>query len=148
MTDLKDVLLDDMKIAMKKKKKKRLSVIRMARAAIKNEEIKKRKDLDDEEVIEVLAREVKQHRDSIKEFEKNNRDDRVEELKKEINILLEYLPEQLSDEDISNMIDEVISETNSSSMADMGKVMGKIIPMIKGRADASKVSEFVKSRLQ
>ncbi len=147
MSTLKDELLEDMKIAMKQKDKDRISVIRMARAAIKNVEIDKRKDLVDEEVIEVLAKEVKQRRDSIEEYARVGKDDVVQKLKEEIEILTKYLPRQLTREELETIVDEVVQDTESSSMKDMGKVMGAIMPRIKGRADGKIVSELVKERL-
>lgn len=147
ISDLKDRLVDDMKLAMKAKEKDRLSVIRMARAAIKNVEIDKRKDLTDDEIINVLSKEVKQRKDSIGEYEKAGKSDTVKSLKKEIEVLQEYLPEQLSQEKIEQLIDETIDKTNASSMNDMGKVMGAIMPKIRGRADGSTVNSLVREKL-
>ncbi|MFW5972099.1 MAG: GatB/YqeY domain-containing protein [Bacillota bacterium] len=147
MSSLKEQLLEDMKTAMKNKEKFKLSVIRMVRAAIKNVEIDKRKDLEDNEVIEVLAKEVKQRRDSISEFEKAGKDDTVADLNKEIEILSVYLPEQLDEDEIEKIVDEVISDVEASSMADMGKVMGSIMPKVKGRADGSVVNTIVRKKL-
>jgi len=136
-----------MKKAMKNKEKEKLSVIRMARAAIKNVEIEKRKDLDDDETIEVIAREVKQRKESIKEYEKVGKDNVVEDLKKEIEVLEEYLPEQLTRAEIETLVMEVIKKVGATSMADMGKVMGIIIPEVRGRAGGSEVSAIVKEKL-
>lgn len=147
MSTLKDDLLEDMKIAMKDKDKDRLSVIRLARAAIKNVEIDKRKELTDDEVIEVLAKEVKTRREEIIEYEKAGRPDDVQRLEHEIEILHKYLPRQLSREEIDSLIDEVIAQVNATSAKDMGKVMGAITPRIKGRADGKLVSELVKGKL-
>ncbi|MDI3547724.1 MAG: uncharacterized protein PWR10_1376 [Halanaerobiales bacterium] len=144
---LKERLLEDMKTAMKNKDKERLSVIRMARASIKNVEIEKRKDLDDQEVIDVLAKEVKQRRDSITEYEKIGKDDAVEKLKREIEILSEYLPKQLTREEVEELIEDVIIKVGASSMADMGKVMGTIMPKIRGKADGRLVNQIVKEKL-
>lgn len=136
-----------MKIAMKNREKQRLSVIRMARAAIKNVEIDRRKDLDDVEVVEVLAREVKQRRDSIDEYNKAGKNKTVLELKKEIEILTEYLPEQMEKEEIEEIVTDIIKELNASSMADIGKVMGAIMPRVKGKADGRVVNIIVKEKL-
>ncbi len=144
---LQERLLEDMKSAMKEKDKKRLSIIRMARAAIKDKEINERKDLSDEEVIEVLAKLVKQSRESISEYKAAGREDKVVELKNEINVLQEYLPEQLSDEELVGIVEEQIEKLGAQNMSDMGRVMGCIIPKIKGKADGSKVSKLVKERL-
>lgn len=145
---LKDELLADMKEAMRNGDKQKLSVIRMTRAAIKNVEIEESKDLSDDELIEVLAKEVKQRKESIEEYKKAGQEDTVEELKEEINILEEYLPEQLSEEELVDLVEEVIADVGAEDMSDMGKVMGAIMPQVKGRADGSKVNELVRERLQ
>jgi len=147
ISSLNEKLLDDMKNAMKSKDKQRLSVIRMARAAIKNVEIDKRKDLEDSEVVEVLAREVKQRRDSIVEYQKAGKDDTVDDLNKEIEILSVYLPEQLSTEEIEKIVNKTINELDASSMVDMGKVMGAIMPKVRGRADGNAVNSIVREKL-
>lgn len=144
MSTLKVELLEDMKIAMKQKDKEKVSVIRMARAAIKNVEIDKRKDLTDEEIIEVLAKEVKQRRGSIEEYNKVGKDDIVQKLKEEIEILTKYLPRQLTMEELEAIVEEVIEDTHG----DIGKAMGAIMPRIKGRADGKIVSELIKKRLR
>jgi uncharacterized protein YqeY len=136
-----------MKMAMKSGEKQRLSVIRMARAAIKNQEIEKRKDLDDDEIIEVLSREVKQRRDAIAEYKKAGKEDIIAGLNKEIEILSEYLPEQLSTEELENLIQELINETGASSMKDIGRVMEAIMPKVKGRADGRIVNQMVQEKL-
>lgn len=148
MSELKERLLEDMKQAMRNKDKKELSVIRMARAAIKNKEIQNQKELDDDEVIEVLAGQVKQLRESIEDFKKGKRDDAVEEAETEIKILERYLPEQMSKEEIEELVDEIIEETGASDMSDMGTVMKTIMPRIKGSADGSEVNEIVREKLQ
>lgn len=145
---LKEELLTDMKEAMKEGDKQKLSVIRMARAAIKNMEIEDRKDLSDEEVIEVLAKEVKQRRESIEEYKKAGQEETVKDLKKEIEILNKYLPEQLSKEELVDLVEETIEEVGADDMSDMGKVMGAIMPKVKGRADGSEVNKLVRDRLQ
>lgn len=148
MSTLKEELLEDMKIAMKEKDKDRLSVIRMVRAAIKNVEIDKRKELNDEEVIEVLAREVKMRRDAIIEYDKVGRQDVVQKLEEEIEILHKYLPRQLTREELVAIVDEVFTQVNPASPKDMGKVMSAIMPKIKGRADGKLVNELVKARFE
>ncbi|MFZ5754321.1 MAG: GatB/YqeY domain-containing protein [Bacillota bacterium] len=147
---LKERLTADMKEAMKAKDagKLKLSVIRMVKAAIKNQEIERGHELSDEEVIEVLAREVKMRRDSIPEYEKANRPETVETLQQEINILMEYLPQQLSQQEILELVKKVVHEVGAQSPKDMGKVMGKIVPLTKGRADGKLVNELVKQVLQ
>ena len=146
---LKDKLMDDMKAAMKEREsgKLRLTVIRMARAAIKNAEIAKHKDLTDDEVIEVLAKEVKQRKDSIEEYARANRQDVVQTLKEEVAILTEYLPEQMSAEEVRKLVREAIQATGAVGPKDMGKVMGQLMPKVKGRADGKLVNEIVKEIL-
>lgn len=146
---LKDRLVEDMKAAMKAKEegKVRLSVIRMARAAIKNAEIDKKQEFSDEQVIEVLAREVKMRRDAIDEFAKAERNDQVERLKEEIGILMEYLPQQLSAEEIRQLAQETIAATGAQGPKDLGKVMGTLTPKTKGRADGKLVNQIVRELL-
>lgn len=120
---------------------------RMARAAIKNVEIDKRKDLEDNEVIEVLAKEVKQRRDSSVEYQEAGKDDVVADLNKEIEILSVYLPEELSKEEIEELVTKVIYQLEASSIQDMGKVMGAIMPKVRGRADGSVVNAIVREKL-
>ena len=146
---LKDRLVEDMKAAMKAKEegKVRLSVIRMARAAIKNAEIDKKQEFNDNQVIEVLARELKMRRDSIEEFAKANRMDLVDGLKEEVTILMEYLPQQLSEEEIRSIAKEIIAETGAQDIKDLGKVMGSITPRTKGKADGRLVNQIVRELL-
>ncbi|MGE4271947.1 MAG: GatB/YqeY domain-containing protein [Desulfitobacterium sp.] len=146
---LKDRLVEDMKVAMKAKEegKVRLSVIRMARAAIKNAEIDKRIEFSDDQVIEVLAREVKMRRDSMEEFSKANRPDTVKALEEEISVLMGYLPQQLSEGEIRQLAQETIAEVGAQGPKDLGKVMGKITPKTKGRADGKLVNQIVRELL-
>lgn len=146
---LKDRLVEDMKVAMKAKEegKVRLSVIRMARAAIKNAEIDKRTEFSDEQVIEVLAREVKMRRDSMEEFSKANRPDTVKALEEEISVLMEYLPQQLSEGEIRQLVQETIAAVGALGPKDLGKVMGSITPKTKGRADGKLVNQIVRELL-
>lgn len=144
---LSERLNDDMKLAMKSQEKFKLSVIRMVRAAIKNIEIDQRKTLDDQEVLDVLNREIKQRKDSLQEFEKAGRDDLAENLKVEIAILMEYMPQQLSEEEVKAIVQQTIQEVGASSKADMGKVMGALMPKVKGLADGKLVNQFVQQLL-
>lgn len=143
---IKDRLTEDMKAAMKEKESGRLklSVIRMARSAIKNIEIDKKKELNDDETIDVIAREVKQRRDAIDEFSKAGRQDIVDTLQQEIAVLMPYLPEQLTEEEIRSLVQEVITEVQPQGPKDMGKVMGKLMPKVKGKADGKLVNQIVK----
>lgn len=144
---IKDQLMADLKDAMKQKQGLRKSVITMLRAAVKQIEVDQRKELTDEEVIDVIVTQVKQKRSVIDEFLKGDREDLAEEAKEEIAVLEKYLPEQLSEEELKTIISDVISETGASSMKDMGKVMGIVNPKVKGRADGKTVSQIVKSFL-
>ncbi len=146
---LKERLVEDMKAAMKAKEegKVRLSVIRMVRAAIKNAEIDKKTEFNDAQVIEVLAREVKMRRDAMEEFSKAKRPDKVQELEEEVAILLEYLPQQLTEGEIRDLVKEIIAETGAQGTKDLGKVMGIITPKTKGRADGKLVNQIVRELL-
>ncbi|MGA8943116.1 MAG: GatB/YqeY domain-containing protein [Thermoactinomyces sp.] len=137
----------DMKLALKNKDKIRLSTIRMLKSAIKKEEIDKKHSLNDDEVIAVIMREVKQRKDSIAQYEKAGRDDLADKEKAEVEVLSAYLPEPLSDEELKDLVKQVIQEVGATSKADMGKVMGAVIPRVKGRADGRKVNRIVQEML-
>ncbi|PGM93334.1 GatB/YqeY domain-containing protein [Bacillus cereus] len=136
-------LNDDMKQAMKNKQKEKLTVIRMVKAALQNEGIKLQHTLTEEEELTVLAREVKQYKDSLLEFKKAGREDLVDKLQSEIQILSAYLPEQLTEEELADIIKQVISEVGATSKADMGKVMTAVMPKVKGKTDGSLVNKLV-----
>ncbi|MDJ0814212.1 MAG: GatB/YqeY domain-containing protein [Woeseiaceae bacterium] len=144
---LKARISDDMKSAMKAGDKDRLKVVRLIMAAIKQVEVDKRIELDDAAVLGVLEKMVKQRRDSVEQFQKGNRDDLAQIELSEIEVLEEYLPEQLSDAELDAMIDEVIGATGAESIRDMGKVMGAIKSQAAGRADMGAVGAKVKARL-
>jgi len=143
---LKDQITEDMKSAMKAGDKDRLKVVRLIRAAIKQIEVDQRIELDDAAVLIVLDKMVKQRRDSIEQFQKGNRNDLANIELAEIVVLKDYLPEQLSDEELDAMIDEAISSTAAESIRDMGKVMGQIKAKAAGRADMGAVGAKVKVR--
>lgn len=140
-------LNQDMKQAMKDKSALKLSVIRMVKAAIQNEEITKGKPLSDDDVLTILSRELKQRRDSLQEFEKAGRDDLSSKTREEIDILTSYLPEQLSEEAIRQIVREAIAQVGATSKKEMGKVMGVVIPKVKGKADGSIVQTIVNEEL-
>ncbi|WP_127582635.1 GatB/YqeY domain-containing protein [Paenibacillus koleovorans] len=140
---LSERLNDDMKQSMKNQDKFKLSVIRMIRSAIKNVEIDLKRTLDDNEVLDILSREVKQRKDSLQEFEKAGRSDLAEATQEELVILSEYLPQQLTEEEIKVIVQQTIQETGASSKADMGKVMAALMPKVKGRADGKLVNQAV-----
>ncbi|MGB8953902.1 MAG: GatB/YqeY domain-containing protein [Tumebacillaceae bacterium] len=145
---LTERLNNDMKQAMKDKDKVRLSVIRMVRTAIKNAEIDQQRTLSDDEVIAVLNREMKQRRDSLQAFESAGRQDLVEEVKQEIQVLIDYLPAQMSEDEVRAVVREVIAEVGAAGKSDMGKVMSALMPKVKGRADGKLVNQIVGQELQ
>jgi uncharacterized protein YqeY len=145
---LKEQLTADMKEAMKNKEKERLAVIRMVRGAIRQQEIDGQKELGEEDVIAVISKEVKMRRDSIEEFKKGAREDLVEKTQAEIDVLLPYLPAQLSEDEVRELVKAAVEQTGAATPKDMGKVMGVLMPKVKGRADGKMVNTIVKSFLQ
>lgn len=144
---LKERLQDDWKQALKAKDKFRADTISMARAAVLQVEKTDAVTLGDEEIIGVIAREVKQRREAVLEFEKGKRQDLVDQTNNEIEILLNYLPQQLTEEEILVMVQDAAVEVGANSIKDMGKVMQVLTPKIKGRADGKLVSQLVKEHL-
>jgi uncharacterized protein YqeY len=144
---LKNQITEDMKSAMKAGDKDRLKVVRLMMAAIKQIEVDSRAELDDAGVLSVLNKMVKQRRDSVEQFEKGGREDLAALERAEIEVLQAYLPEQLSADQLTALVDEVIAETGAGSIRDMGKVMGRIKTKAAGRADMGAVSAAVKERL-
>ncbi len=147
---IKDQLTEDMKQAMKDREngKLRLSVIRMVRANIKNLEINEKKELNDDEVLAVLMKEVKMRQDSLEEFQKAGREELVEQAKGEIEILKKYLPEALSDEELKGIVADVIAEVGAATVKDMGKVMPAVMAKTKGRADGKRINAIVRELLK
>lgn len=140
---LQDQLNNDLKIAMKAQDVLTKDTIRLIRAALKNAEIEKRSELTEEAVIDVLARMSKQYRDSISTYRDNGREDLAEKEENELEVLMRYLPSQLSEIEIRDLIIEAISQTAAAGPQDRGKVMGVIMPKVKGRADGGIVSKIV-----
>ncbi|MGG5255004.1 GatB/YqeY domain-containing protein [Neobacillus sp. SM06] len=141
-------LNNDMKQAMKNKEKDKLSVIRMVKSSLQNEAIKLGKtELSEEEELTVLSRELKQRKDSLHEFEKAGREDLAEKLRAELAVVELYMPKQLSEEELAEIVKATISETGATSKADMGKVMAAIMPKVKGKADGSLVNKLVQQHL-
>lgn len=138
---------EDMKLAMKNKDKFKLTVIRTVRSAIKNVEIDTRRDLSDSEVIDILNREIKLRRDAMKEFEAAGRLDLSEPLSQEIEILLAYVPKQLSETELESIVQETISEVGATGKADIGKVMPVLMQKVKGIADGKLVNQLVQKHL-
>ena len=146
--NLREKLQEDLKNAMKAKDAVRLSVIRMAKAAVMNAQIARGHELSDDEVIEVFAKEAKQRNDAIPEYEKAGRADIVDGLKAELQILHEYLPAQLSETEVRQIVEQTIAEVGATSKKEMGKVMAALMPKLKGRADGRLINQIVGSILQ
>jgi len=144
---LKDQLKDQQKLAMLAKDKARLGAIRLLMAEIKQREVDTRVELNDEEILAVVTKMVKQRRDSISQFEAAGRQDLADKESAEILVLQEFLPQQLTAEEIAVLIEQAITESGAAVMADMGKVMAVLKPKIQGRADVGAVSAQVKTRL-
>ncbi len=146
---LKSQLMDDMKAAMKAKEagKQKLSVIRMVRSAIRQTEIDGKKELNDNDIIALISKEVKMRKDSVEEFQKGGRQDLVDQTEAEIAVLMPYLPKQLSEDEVRELVKEAIASTGASTVKDMGKVMGVLMPKVKGRADGKMVNTIVKELL-
>lgn len=144
---LKDQLMQAMKDAMRAKDQARLGVIRMAQAAIKQIEVDERIDVDDARVLAILDKQIKQRVDAAQQFRDGNRPDLAEKEEAEAEILREFMPAALSDDEVDALISKAIADTGASGMQDMGKVMGVLKPHIQGRADMGAVSGKVKQRL-
>ncbi len=144
---LKQRLVEDMKTAMKAGKKRRLGIIRLINAAIKQREVDERIELDDTQVLAVLDKMLKQRRDSITQYEAAKREDLAEQERYEIGVCQEYLPAALSDDEIAALIEMAVAAAGALSQKDMGKVMAILKPQVQGRADVGAVSALVKQRL-
>jgi uncharacterized protein YqeY len=144
---LQERIKDDMKAAMKGGDKPRLAVIRLMMAAIKQREVDERIELNDEQVLAVLDKMVKQRRDSIKQYTDAGRTDLADVEQSEVEIIQGYLPEALSEAEVGDIVAQAIADTGAASMQDMGKVMGKVKPQVQGRADMGAVSAIVKQKL-
>ena len=144
---LKDQLKDQQKLAMLAKDKARLGAIRLLMAEIKQREVDTRVELNDEDILAVVTKMVKQRRDSISQFEAAGRQDLADKEAAEILVLQEFLPQQLTADEIAALIEQAITESGAAVMADMGKVMAVLKPKIQGRADVGAVSAQVKTRL-
>lgn len=144
---LSERINNDLKEAMKSKDSFRLSVIRMVKGAMQLAKPNPREELTDDDVITVISKQIKMRNDSIKEFEAAGRSDLVEQNKKEIEILNTYMPKQLSEEELTKIIDKVFEEVKPTSQKDMGLIMKNISPLVKGKADMSLVNKLVKERL-
>ena len=145
---MRNKILEDLKSAMKAQDKKKLPVIRMVKSAIQMEELNVKRELTDDEVIVIIGKQIKTRKESIVEFEKGNRQDLIDQTNEEISILNEYMPEPLTDEELNKILNDVFEEVNPTGSSDMGKIMGKLTSLIRGRADMSAVSKLVRERIQ
>ena len=140
-------LTEDMKVAMKAKDKETLSVIRMVKSALSNEQIQLGHDLTPDEEMTVLSREMKQRVEEMASYQEANRDDLAQNIQQQIDVLNKYMPKQLSESEVEDIVKATISEVGATSKADMGKVMGALMPKVKGKADGKLVSQKVQSLL-
>ena len=138
---------EDVKTAMKEQDKEKSSVIRMVKSALQMAKINLKHDLSDEEAIDVIDKQIKMRNDSITEFEKAGREDLVNQYKKEIDILKKYMPEELSLDDVTKIIDEAFKEINPTSQKEMGLIMKAISPKVKGRYNMKEISDIIKNKL-
>lgn len=145
---LKEKLQEDLKSSMRNKDVVRKSVVTLIRASIKQYEVDNRVELGDDEIIDIISKQLKQRNDALEEFAKANREDLVKETESEIEVLKEYLPQQLSEEELNEIVKSTISEVGATSMKDMGKIMAAIKPKTKGRADGKLINKLVKANLQ
>lgn len=144
---MKDRIAKDIVTAMKEKDKVTLETLRMVKGAIQMEEIKAKKELTDDDIALVIGKQIKTRKESIEEFKKGNREDLISKTTEEIKVLEKYMPEQLSESEIEEIIVKAIAEIGASIPSDMGKVMGKVTPLLKGKADMGLVSKLVKDKL-
>ena len=144
---MKEQIQNDYISAFKAKDTLTKDVLGLLKGAILNAEINKKEDLTDEEIIDIVTKQIKLRKDSISEFEKAGRDNLVEQNKKEIEVLNKYMPKQYTEEEVNNIIEEVINEVKPEGMKDFGKIMKELTPRLKGRTDISKVSNLVKEKL-
>lgn len=140
-------ITNDMINAMKAKDKETLAVIRMVKGAIQLEEINKKKKLEDDDIIAIISKQIKMRKESIEEFKKADRADLITQNESEIAILSKYLPLQMSDDELSTIITDIISKVDAKGANDMGKIMKELLPLIKGKADMGKVNLIIKEKL-
>ena len=145
---LKATLDDHLKQAMRSRDNLRRDVIRYLKSEIRNQEIKVQHDLDDQEVIQVLSRQAQQRRDSIEAFQAADRDDLVQQEQSELEIIMEYLPQQMTEGEIAELVHKTVTEVGAQGPSDMGKVMGRIMPQVRGRAEGRAVSAAVSQILR
>jgi len=147
MSETRQRILDDIKSAMKSGDKSRLATLRLMSAAVKQIEVDERKELDEPGTISVLDKMLKQRRESIAQYEKADRQDLIAVEQTELELIQEYMPAALSEDEVASIIDDAIAKSGASSIKDMGKVMGQVKPLLQGKADMSAVSQTIKQRL-
>jgi len=144
---LKERLLEDMKVAMRDKDVIKKNTVQMARSAVLQVEKDSRITLDDDGVLDIIAKEVKKRRDSLPEFEKSGRQELIDNLKTEIEVLMQYLPKQLTEEELEAIVKQAVQDTGASSAKDMGRIMQEVMPKVKGRADGRMINQIAKKIL-
>jgi uncharacterized protein YqeY len=147
-TSIKDKIEEDMRRALVTRDKVKLSVTRLLKSEIRYKEIEKGAKLSDEDVISVLSSSIKRHKDSIEQFQKGGREDLSAQEKAELEIIWEYMPKQLEEDELFEIVDEAIKEAEVSDPSGLGKVMKIIMPKVKGMADGKRVNELVSSKLK
>jgi uncharacterized protein len=144
---MRNTILTDLVVAMKAQDKETLSVLRMVKGSLQIEEINKKKELNDEEMTSLLAKQIKTRKESIEDFKKGNRNDLIEQTEKEISILEKYMPQMMSKDEINKVLDELFAKLNPNAK-EIGKVMGAVMPLLKGKADMGLVNQLVKSKME
>ena len=144
---IKDQLKEDLKSAMKDKDTIRKNVVQLIKAGVLQVEKDQKVSLDDEGVLDVIARQLKQRRDSLPDYEKSGRTDLITQLKREMEILMGYLPAQLTPEELFEIVREAVEKTGAKTVKDMGKVMAEVMPKTKGRADGKEISKIARELL-
>ena len=144
---IKDKLKEDLKTAMKEKDSIRKNVVQLIKAGVLQVEKDKQVTLDDDGVLDVIAKQLKQRRDSLPDYEKSGREDLIAQLKREMDILMEYLPAQLTEEELTELVKEAVAQTGASSVKDMGKIMAAVMPKAKGRADGREINRIARELL-
>ncbi len=144
---LKDKLMDDLKQSMKNKEQIRKSVVILIRSAIKQKEVDERVEVSEEDVLAIISKQMKQRKDALEEFKKAQREDLILQTEQEIEILTQYLPKQLTDDELESIIQEIINQIGATTMKDMGKIMGIATPKVQGKADGKRINEIAKKFL-
>ena len=144
---MKEKIMTDLKNAMKNQNKDLLNVVRMVKGAIQLEEINLKRELTDEEIVSVISKQIKIRKETMNELKDSGRDDLLNQTSKEVEILERYMPAMMSEDEINKVLDGVFAEVNPTTQADIGKVMGKVSPLLKGKVDMSLVNKLVKDKL-